>query len=323
MTKVNLSPLKSAQHPHIGPTESRSWNVVRRMGGWVDSNLAVMFLVPGLTCLLALTLYPVVYNIAISFTNSSLLFPGIGFNGLVNYRQILTDPEFWWAAARTLVWTLVSVGGQLLLGFAAALALERVTKGRSLLRLMLIVPWAFPSVVLANLWRFMLDPLYGVANHIMMIVGAIDAPLSWFGDATWAMPSVILMNIWFGFPFMMVAIIAGLQAIPRELYEAARVDGASYWQELRFITIPSLTQVIAALVVLRTIWVFNNFEFIFLATGGGPIDTTMTLPLYAFSIGWQQYNIGRMAAVSVIMIIILFLILSIYFRLVAAARKGG
>lgn len=302
--------------------ESRT-SVLRRLADWLDSRLTIVFLVPGLTCLLALTLYPVVYNIVIGFTNRSLLFPDFGFNGVANFQQVLTDPQFWHASLRTLVWTLTSVAGQLMLGLVAALALEKVTRGRTLLRLALVVPWAFPSVVLAYSWRFMLDPLYGVSNHILMMFGLIDAPISWFGDATWAMPSVVLMNIWFGFPFMMVAIIAGLQAIPRELYEAARVDGASYWQELRFITIPGLFQLIAALVVLRTIWVFNNFEFIFLATGGGPIDVTMTLPLYAFNVGWQQYNIGRMAAVSVIMILLLFAILSFYFRLVGSARAKG
>lgn len=295
----------------------------RPWADWLDSRLTIVFLVPGLTCLLALTLYPVVYNVVIGFTNRSLLFPGVGFNGIANFQQVLTDSQFWHASLRTLVWTLASVAGQLVLGLVAALALERVTRGRTLLRLALVVPWAFPSVVLAYSWRFMLDPLYGVSNHILMMLGLIDGPISWFGDAGWAMPSVVLMNIWFGFPFMMVAIIAGLQAIPRELYEAARVDGASYWQELRFITIPGLFQLIAALVVLRTIWVFNNFEFIFLATGGGPIDVTMTLPLYAFSVGWQQYNIGRMAAVSVVMILLLFAILSIYFRLIGSTRQRG
>jgi multiple sugar transport system permease protein len=315
-----------------GPTHSAALSarsmvgrtsVLRRLADWLDSRLTIVFLVPGLTCLLALTLYPVVYNIVIGFTNRSLLFPDFGFNGVANFQQVLTDPQFWHASVRTLVWTLTSVAGQLMLGLVAALALEKVTRGRTLLRLALIVPWAFPSVVLAYSWRFMLDPLYGVSNHILMMFGLIDAPIAWFGDATWAMPSVVLMNIWFGFPFMMVAIIAGLQAIPRELYEAARVDGASYWQELRFITIPGLFQLIAALVVLRTIWVFNNFEFIFLATGGGPIDVTMTLPLYAFNVGWQQYNIGRMAAVSVIMILLLFAILGFYFRLVGSARAKG
>lgn len=311
--------------PRGGGSAEKQPGVLGRAANWLDARLTIVFLIPGLTCLFALTLYPVFYNIVISFTNSSLLFPGAAFSGLANYKQVLADPQFWWSFARTLVWTLISVLGQLLIGLVAALALERVTHGRTALRLALVVPWAFPSIVLAFSWRFMLDPLYGVTNHLLMIVGLIDAPVAWFGDMNWAMPAVVLMNIWFGFPFMMVAIIAGLQSIPRDHYEAARVDGASYWQEFRYITLPGLLQVLAALVVLRTIWVFNNFEFIFLSTGGGPVDVTTTLPLYAFNVGWQQYNIGRMAAVSVIMIVILMLVLAVYFRILRSARSrtGG
>ncbi len=128
----------------------------------------------------------------------------------------------------TLVWTVFSVAGQLLVGLVAAMALERITRGRAVLRLGLDVPWAFPAIVMAFGWRFMLDPLYGVANRIMMVTGVIDAPIA--AASALSMPIMVLMNIWFGFPFMMVAIIAGLAAIPQEQYEAAKIDGANWWQ---------------------------------------------------------------------------------------------
>jgi multiple sugar transport system permease protein len=287
----------------------------RAAGSVIDAHLPQLFLVPGIACLVLVIAYPVLYNLVVSFTDASLVYPGLSFVGLENFQITLSDAAFWTAALRTLQWTVLSVAGQLLLGLCAALALERTLRGRTAFRLVLIVPWAFPAIVMAFGWRFMLDPLYGVANHLLMVVGAIDAPMAPLSQRALAMPIVVLMNIWFGFPFMMVSIIAGLAAIPHELYEAARVDGARLWQEFWYITLPGLWQIISVLVVLRTIWVFNNFEFIFLTTGGGPVDATTTLPIYAFQIGWQRYDLGRMAAIAIVMIALLSLLLALYMRL--------
>ena len=131
---------------------------------------------------------------------------------------------------------------------------------------MLIVPWAFPAIVLAFSWRFMLDPIYGVTNHILMVLGLISGPVPWLTTPGLAMPAMVLINIWFGFPFMMVAITAALTMIPRELYEAGKIDGTSYFDELRHITLPLILPVLGSLIILRTIFVFNNFDFIFLTT---------------------------------------------------------
>lgn len=294
----------------------------RGIAAWLDERLAILFLIPGLACLSAVILYPVAYNAIVGFTNASLMFPGWRFIGAANFEATLVDPLFWRATVNTLVWTAASVAGQLLLGLVAALALEQVTIGRTTLRLALIVPWAFPSIVMAFAWRYMLDPLYGVGNYLLMVIGLIDEPRQWLGSPDFAMPTVIVMNIWFGFPFMMVAIVAGLQTIPQELYEAADIDGANAWQKFRYVTLPALWQVIATVVILRTIWVFNNFDFVFLTTGGGPIDATTTLPVYAYNIGWQQYDIGRMAAVALLMMIMLGFILAIYFRLLSRQAKA-
>lgn len=288
--------------------------------GWLDARLPQLFLLPGVLCLILVIAYPVAYNLIVSFTDASLMYPGLAFVGLENYQVVLGDWAFWTAARHTLVWTITSVGGQLLVGLVAALALERVTRGRAVLRLALIVPWAFPAIVMAFGWRFMLDPLYGIANHLLMLTGLIAAPIAPLSERALSMPIVVLMNIWFGFPFMMVAIIAGLAAIPRELYEAAKIDGANLRQEFLYVTLPALWRIISVLVILRTIWVFNNFEFIFLTTGGGPVDATTTLPIYAFQVGWQRYDLGRMAAVAIVMIGLLSLLLSLYLQLL---RRGS
>jgi multiple sugar transport system permease protein len=295
----------------------------RRLADWLDARLPQLFLVPGVLCLILVIAYPVAYNLITSVTDASLIYPGISFVGLENFTATLGDRAFWIAALRTLQWTVFSVVGQLFVGLVAALALEQMTAGRTVFRLALIVPWAFPAIVMAFGWRFILDPLYGVANHMLSLIGLIDAPLAFLSERPLAMPIVILMNIWFGFPFMMVAIIAGLAAIPRELYEAAQIDGANYWQELRYVTLPALWQIISVLVVLRTIWVFNNFEFIFLTTGGGPVDATTTLPIYAFQVGWQRYDLGRMASVAIVMIVLLSLLLALYVRLLGKSRADA
>jgi multiple sugar transport system permease protein len=296
-------------------TSRRSGSSGSRLAAWLDERLAILFLIPGLACLSAVIFYPVAYNAVVGFTNASLMFPGWRFVGTANFEATLADPLFWRATLNTLVWTAFSVVGQLLLGLVAALALEQVTVGRTALRLALIVPWAFPSIVMAFAWRYMLDPLYGVLNFLLMSLGLIDAPQQWLGSPTLAMPTVILMNIWFGFPFMMVAIVAGLQTIPQELYEAADIDGAGAWQKFWYVTLPALWQVIATVV--------NNFDFVFLTTGGGPIDATTTLPIYAYNAGWQQYDLGRMAAVALIMMVILGFILAVYFRLLSLQKKTG
>jgi multiple sugar transport system permease protein len=297
--------------PRLHP--SAGWG--RRIADWFDRHFAIFFLLPGIACLVAVVAYPVVWNLVAAFTNASLVYEGWKFIGIENFASILRDSAFALAAWRTIVWTVASVVLQILVGLIAALCLEKVTIGRPFLRMALIVPWAFPAIIMSFGWRFILDPLYGVGNFILMSAGVIAAPIAWFGEIDTAMASLVVMNVWFGFPFMMVTILAGLQTIPKELYEAARVDGASAWHEFRYVTLPGLRSIIATLAVLRTIWVFNNFEFPYLTTGGGPIDATTTLPIYAFKIGWNEYDLGRMAAVSVLMLFILAATTAFYLRM--------
>lgn len=300
--------------PMVKPP-GKSWRVR------LDDLTHPLLVLPGIALLLALVVYPVGWNVYNSFTNRNLTFPDTSLVGLDNYRDLFSDPSFWKSIGRTGIWTLLSVAGQLLLGIVGALALQRVRRGQAALRLALIVPWAFPSIVLAFSWRFMLDGLYGVVNDVGMRLGLIDSPIPFLGDEDLALASVIVMNIWFGFPFMMVALLAGLQTIPRDQYESAGVDGATAWQETRYITLPALRNLIGALVLLRGIWVFNNFDFVFLTTGGGPVDRTETLPVFAFGIGWANYQIGRMAAVSVALLLILAVCAFGYF-LLTRYRRG-
>lgn len=294
----------------------------RRVADWIDRQTNLLLVLPGMVLLALIVAYPVGFNLWNSFTNRNLSFAETDFVGLENYKYVLSDPGFFAAIGKTLVWTGGSVAGQLLLGFVGAVALQAARRAQTPLRLALIVPWAFPSIVLAFSWRFLLDPLYGVVNDVLLRLQLIDVPVAWHGQGSTAMAALVAMNIWFGFPFMMVALLAGLQTIPKEQYESAQVDGASFRQELQYVTLPGLRRLIGALVVLRTIWVFNNFDFVYLTTGGGPNDATQTLPVYAFQVGWANYEIGRMAAVSVAMTVVLVLITAGYLRLLRVEAES-
>lgn len=293
------------------------------VGAWLDRHLGILFMLPGLLCLLAVIAYPVAYNLVFSFTNKDLVYPGVSFVGLENFSRALRDPDFWNAVRVSVVWTSASVGFQLLLGLVAALCIEEIRHGRAAFRLLLILPWAFPPIVMALVWRFLFDGLYGAANYMFVLLGFVSAPIPWFGSPHTALGTLIVMNVWFGIPFMMLAILAGLQTIPRDHYDVARVEGASYFQQLRYLVLPSLRGVIGILLVLRTIWVFNNFDFVFLTTAGGPGKLTETLPLYAYRVGWVQFHVGRMAAVAVLTMIMLFVIIYLYFRLLPLDEEEG
>ncbi|MDO5644864.1 MAG: sugar ABC transporter permease [Dermabacter sp.] len=309
------APSPALSPKNIGAPRRRS---VRQKGvkGFLDHHWVAIFLIPGMLWMGGLLAYPILMNIWQSLTNKNLQFADSKFVGGSNYLWVLQDATFWQAGMHSIVWTVVSVTGQLLIGLAGALALERVSQGRWLYRLLLILPWTFSSVVMAAVWRLMLDALYGIMNGYLTWANIIDQPLSWFGDARTALGSAIVVNIWFGVPFMLLSLVAGLQTISKDLYEAASVDGAGYWRQVWNITIPGLAPIISTLVVLRTIWVVNNFDIVFLTTGGGPSNASMTLPVYAYNVGWAQFEVGKMAAISVILTVVLLILALVYFKVV-------
>lgn len=271
-------------------------------------------LLPGLICLGVIVAYPLVLTIWYSFTNTHLYLPSGAFVGLKNYFAIFaSDSSFLSALRNGVIWTVSTVSAQLIIGLLAAMALQKINFGSTFFKVVLIIPWTFPAVSLAFTWRWLLDPTRGVINFILMRMGILSQPIGWFGSADRALPSVIMMHIWFGFPFMMVALLAGLQGIPKHYHEAAVVDGASVWQRFRHITLPLLSKIIFIVVVLRSIWTFNNFSYIYLTTGGGPGEHTLIVPVLAYNVGWRQGFLGQAAAIittsMVIMIILAFLIL--------------
>ncbi|WP_406214818.1 carbohydrate ABC transporter permease [Streptomyces decoyicus] len=275
--------------------------------------------------------YPLVRGVFLSLTdaNEANVERNIGvnhlpatykFTGLDNYRAVLSDSVFWDRLGWTVLWTVGCVSLTFLIGLALANMLNRTLRGRTFYRLALILPWAIPAFISVFTWRMLYNEKSGILNKLLA-GGGIDA-IPWLNDPTWAKLSVIAVNVWLGVPFMLVALLGGLQSIPGELYEAAEMDGAGPWQRFRNITVPGLRAVSSTVILLSTIWTFNMFPVIFLLTRGGPGDATEILVTYAYRLSFidSPRNFSESAAWGVLILVLLSVVAVVYRR---ALRKQG
>lgn len=282
-----------------------------------------IFVLPAMIVVSVLFVYPFLSSIFYSFTNKNLIMPNWKFVGFDNYIAVINDPNFWLAFSHSILWTLFSLVGQVLVGFALAMALHRIRHLQWLYKILLIIPWAFPTIVIAFSWQWILNGVYGYLPNILVQLNLMEIAPHFLSDSTWAFVSLVFINVWFGAPLIMVNVLSALQTVPQEQYEAAKIDGANAWQVFRHITLPHIKVVIGLLVVLRTVWVFNNFDIIYLITGGGPANSTMTLPIFAYNMGWGTKMLGRSSAVTVLLFIFLLLICFIYFKVISRWEKEG
>ena len=227
-------------------------------------------------------------------------------------HQRVADPVFWSSLLNSLIWVVSAVALQFLLGLGAALLLNRSFAWRGIARALVVVPWALPSVIIGLVWTWMLDFNLGLLNEVGVRLGLLSQPVAWLAQPNTAMCAVILAVVWQGFPFFAVTLLAGLQAIPAELYEAADLDGARTLATFRHVTLPGLAGVMATALLLRTIWVANSFDLILIMTGGGPGTATQTLPLHAFLTAWSGGDYGQGSALAVILTLILLGIVVIH-----------
>jgi ABC-type sugar transport system permease subunit len=235
------------------------------------------------------------------------------FVGADNYLWLAQDPGVRAALGRSLVWTAGTVLGQVLVALGLALLLNRQIAGRGLYRTLVLFPYIVPTVVAALIFRFMLEPTVGIVNYLLQAGGLIAAPQAWLATPSTAMTAVILIGIWKHMPFMVVLLLGRLQAVPTELYEAARIDGSNAWQELRHITLPWLLPVLTVAMLLRTIWAFNEFDIIYLLTSGGPLTATTTMPLIIRQIAFSTLDMGKASAVALAMCVMLLGAVGLYF----------
>lgn len=281
-----------------------------------------LLVTPALLVVMTVVFVPVIEAITMSFRSYDLTRPSrTGFVGLGNYAAIFADPLFWQALWKTIVWVGVGVGFQFVFGFMLALLLNRNFAGRGLVRSLSLIPWVTPGVLIGLMWRWIFDGNYGVLNDILLKLGLIQDKIPFLAQEATAFPAVILTIIWQGIPFFALMLLAGLQGIPDELYDAADVDGANGIQKFFLVTIPSLRSVIYVTTLLRIIWVANSVDVIFNLTEGGPAYTTQTLSVYIFNKG-NSLNLSYAATMSIMLTLSLAMVAVLYLRNIFK-KQGG
>ena len=282
---------------------------------------ALACFLPSVALIVGLIIYPFIYTIGLSFQRRQLFAREGTFIGLDNFVALLSSGAFW----RSLVNGIVFAGGslflQVVLGIGLALLLNKPFFGRNVFRGALLFPYIVPSIVVIVAIRWMLNDLYGIVNYWLLAIGLIAQPVPWLGNPNLAMASLIAINAWMFYPFVMLCVLARLQSIPEELYEAARIDGASPFAQFWYVTLPQLRGTLAVVIIVRTLWMFNKFDTVWLTTQGGPFGTTQTLPVLAYIEAFNLYELGRGAAVGILMSVALLVVFIIYQRMFLRVGK--
>lgn len=300
----------------VSPTKLHLFRA--RLAGSLEREgvLGFLLLLPATLLLITFVAYPLVYGIWLSFTNSRIGVPGT-FIGMGNYITLLRDTTFHQTVTNSFVYTTVTTIIKLVGGLIMAVILNNEFGGRRFVRAALLLPWIVPTVLSTLAWLWMFDSTFSVFNWLLARVG-IDGPI-WLGDGYWPMISLMLVNIWRGMPFFGVSFLAGIQGIPHELYEAAKIDSANAWQRFWTITLPLLRPVIAVVLLLSIILTLADFQLIYVLTRGGPANTTHVFSTYAFQLAVPGTQLGLGAAASVAMFP--FLALIVFFTLIMVRKE--
>jgi multiple sugar transport system permease protein len=285
------------------------------------TTFGLLMVAPAVIVLVLVLLYPAFVAFQTSFYKIATITRQETFVGLDNYVTVLTDPVFWESFKRSAIWTAGAMISQMVVGIAVALVLNEQIKGRSLVRGLVLFPYLVPAIVAVLVWRWIFSDTVGVANWFMVdFLGALDQPIPWF-DPGWVMVSIIIMSLWKYLPYWALFVLARLQTMPPELHESAKIDGASAWQRFRYITLPWILPVVIVLLVLRTIWAFNEFDMVYLPAGGGPLFETTTIPVYIRRIAFEFNDIGHAAGVAMVMLIMVAFLTNIYFWVYRRAER--
>jgi len=295
-----------------GATSTRAFSLQRHY-----ALLGMLLIAPTILIFCAVIVYPLVTAIYLSLF--SIYTPTLQgeWVGLANFREMFGSSQFWATLWTNIIWTAGTLSLQLLFGIGTALLLNQNIWFRSLARSLILFPYFVSTVVAVLVWRWMLNDVYGILNHALLAAHIVDMPVDWLGHMPNAMASVILIGAWKYFPFVVIAVLARLQTIPPQLYEAATIDGAGVWGRFWDVTLPQLRDVLVVIVLLRTIWDFKEFDLIYLLTGGGPVTSTQTLPILVYK---QAFGLNAMGTASTYAIGMLLVLLS--FMILYLARVG-
>lgn len=264
------------------------------------------YLSPAIILIGAVMMVPLIIGISYSFQSIELLNPfKTGWVGFENYANLWGDRKLWIALENTFFWTFWSITFQFLLGLGLAMLLNTQFHGKRLFQALVFLPWAVPTFLSALTWAWLFNPVIGPLPHWLAALGILSEPYNILGDPDLAIWGPITANIWFGVPFFAITLLAALQSIPGELYEAAEIDGATPWQTFTKITLPFLAPMIAITVMLRTIWIANFADLIFVMTGGGPANSTQILSTYVFTTAFRKLDFGYASTIAVALLAIL------------------
>jgi multiple sugar transport system permease protein len=274
------------------------------------------YLSPTVLLIVVLMIVPIIMVIGYSFQDNVIVTEDSEFAGLANYAKVLSDPDFLVAVRNTAVFITVSMVAHLVLGLAFAMMLNtKLLSGvtKALFRIVYILPWLFTIAVIAVIWRLLLDPS-GVLNYILQTLGVVQNAVDWLGDPDKALWVVTFANVWSGYPFFMISLLAGLQGIPGDLYEAASVDGAGPVQKFRNVTLPQLRPVIISMAVLDLIWTSQQFALIWMMTGGGPLNSTEMLSTFTYKQAFSEYEFSTASAAAVVVLMLTMILAFFYVR---------
>jgi multiple sugar transport system permease protein len=269
-----------------------------------DNLLAYLLLLPASLILFFVLLFPIfstlVQSFGISFSSYNFTF--------ANYTRLFSDIEFWQSLKNTIAFVAISILGDLLLGLATALLLNQAIRGKAFFRVWLMLPWMIPSVVTGATWRWMYNTTSGIINSVLLYAGLIAKPVLWLSTPSTAMLCIIVANIWRGFPYVMLILLAGLQTIPHDIYEAGAIDGTNVWKRFFYLTLPNLKKQIVIVLALTTVWEFRQIDLVMTMTGGGPGNLTDVLVTNVYKQYFQFFQFDYASAIAIVMSIFMLLV---------------
>ena len=310
---MSTTVITRSQDPKAPAARIRPWRrISKKMGPY-------LFLLPATLFLVAFLVYPVCTMLLYSFEEvniGTLLTGDIPFVGLDNYHTILTDPVFRSALGVSLEFTVGSLIFQFGIGFLLALLFSKPLPLVGVMRGSIMIAWMLPIVVSGTIFKWMFQSDAGIINYGLQSIGLIHSPVNWLSDPKIALWAVIVANVWIGIPFNMALLLAGLQGISASLYEAAAVDGANAFNRFLRITLPLMRSNSLTVLMLGFIYTLNVFDLIFVMTGGGPVNATQVMPMYAYQVGFQQFDLGSGSAVAVLIFLVLLAASALYLFLI-------
>jgi len=280
-----------------------------------ERHKGLLLLLPTVLIMALFTVYPLLDGLRVAFTNKHLLKDTVQYVGLSNFIRLATDDVFWLSLYHSLILTVGAVVLQLILGLILASAMKQDLPGMGVFKSIIMASWVIPVAATVIMFKFMAQPDVGLINIVLKGLGFENLNRYWLGDLDVALPFIMLLHLWRNVPFYGVAFLAAMQAVPKSYYEAAEIDGANAWQQFVTITLPGIRSMIIVMVTIHVLWTFNNFDFVWLATGGGPVNATDVLPVYVYRQSWNSYTIGYGASIGSVMLGLLMIYFVVYMRI--------